>query len=377
MENVLIDKYAMQDIGNAIRTKHNNTTKLKPAEMAPAILSISGEKSSKVTVNQVDHIQTQVNVGFGTGTVVANSGQAVEQSVKPDNLNLQISLNPDDGWKADGYTLSKPSYILGDDIVVTVRQAIKLEDKKITFNVHKVSRINTGYVITPNNNLPEYVYVPELSNSSNVITAMRNLSSKYAVIMQNKVVVFIALLNQEEYNGIDRSKPLKGFNLLSVDIDDTSMASNLGDILFDFGEGENRYYCVTWKKVVSDATWDSLCIVISNLTGYIPLTPNTKKINEYFPFFKSELENVLELTYANVPWEEIRALGETIGDFTPATSDIYDYSMTLRDDSKTVQEKANAFYILCYYYYQLGYLRIPNKPFDDIDERVDVVITPK
>lgn len=377
MENVLIDKYAMQDIGNAIRTKHNNTTKLKPAEMAPAILSISGEKSSKVTVNKADHINTQINVYWGQESLVANSGQPFEQVIKPNNIDVQVLLQPDKGWKANGYTLSKPSYVLGDDIVVTVSQALKLEDKTIRFDVHKASRISGGYAITPNNNLPEYTYIPELNSSGNTITAIRNLSSKYAVVIQDTLVMFIALFNDEEYRGIDMSKPLKEFSLLSVDIEDTGQVINVGDVLIDIGEGENRYHCLTWQKVVSSATLDSLFIIISNLTGYVTLTSNTKKINEYFPFFKLYLENALELYNSNVPWEEIRALGETIGDFTVQTDEIYNYVMILNDGSKTVQERANAFYSICYHYNRINYLAIPNKPIDDIDDKVIVVVEPQ
>lgn len=378
MENVLIDKYAMQDIGNAIRTKHNNTTKLKPAEMAPAILSISEGKSSKVTVNQVDHINTQVNVYWGQENLVAHSGQPFEQVIKPHSIDVQVLLQPDKGWKTNGYTLSKPSYVLGDDIVVTVGQALKLEDKKIRFDVHKASRISGGYVMTLNNNLPEYIYIPELTNSSNVALAARNMASKYAVVIQDTLVMFIALFNDEEYRGIDRSKSLKEFNLLSnVDIDDTDAATNVGDVLIDIGEGENRYHCLAWKKIVSSATLDTLFIVISNLTGYVTLTSNTKKINEYFPFFKLYLENVLELQNLNVPWEEIRALGETIGDFTVWTDEIYNYVMILGDDSKTVQERANAFYCICYHYNHIGYLKIPSKPMDDIDDNIIVTIEPQ
>lgn len=377
MENVLIDKHAMQDIGNAIRTKHNNTTKLKPAEMAPAILSISGEKSSKVTVNKTDHINTQINVYWGQESLVANSGQSFEQVIKPNNIDVQVLLQPDKGWKANGYTLSKPSYVLGDDIVVTVSQALKLEDKNIRFDVHKASRISGGYAITPNNNLPEYTCIPELMGSSNIVKAARNMASKYAVVIQDTLVMFIALFNDEEYRGIDISKPLKDFSLLSVDIDDTGQAIDVGNILIDIGEGENRYHCLAWQKIVSNATLDTLFIAISNFTGYVTLTSNTKKINEYFPFFKLYLENIFELHNLNVPWEEIRALGETIGDFTVQTDEIYNYVMILGDNSKTVQERANAFYCVCYHYNRIGYLNIPNKPTDDIDDNVRVTIEPQ
>lgn len=277
MENVLIDKYAMQDIGNAIRTKHNNTTKLKPAEMAPAILSISGEKSSKVTVNKADHINTQINVYWGQESLVANSGQPFEQVIKPNNIDIQVFLKPDKGWKANGYTLSKPSYVLGDDIVVTVSQALKLEDKKVRFDVHKASRVSGGYAMIPNNNLPEYTYIPELDNISNIVKVARNMASKYAAVIQNTLVMFIALFNDEEYRGIDISKPLKEFSLLSIDIDDTGQAMDVGDVLIDIGEGENRYHCLAWRKIVSSATLNSLFIAISNLTGYVTLTSNTKK----------------------------------------------------------------------------------------------------
>ena len=374
MENVLIDKYAMQDIGNAIRTKHNNTTKLKPAEMAPAILSISGEKSSKVTVNKADHINTQINVYWGQESLVANSGQPFEQVIKPNSIDVQVLLQPDKGWKANGYTLSKPSYVLGDDIVVTVSQALKLEDKKIRFDVHKASRINGGYAITPNNNLPEYTYILELNGSLNIVQAARNMASKYAVVIQNTLVMFIALFNDEEYRGIDMSKPLKEFSLLSVDIDDTGQAINVGDVLIDIGEGENRYHCLAWQKIVSSATLNTLFIAISNFTGYVTLTSNTKKINEYFPFFKLYLENIFELQNLNVPWEEIRALGETIGDFTVHPDEMYNYVTILGDNSKTVQERANAFYCMCYHYTHIGYIKIPNKPMDDIDDNVRVTV---
>lgn len=377
MENVLIDKYAMQNIGNAIRTKKQNTTKLKPAEMAPAILSISGEKSSKVTVNKADHINTQINVYWGQESLVANSGQSFEQVIKPNNIDVQVLLQPDKGWKANGYTLSKPSYVLGDDIVVTVEQALKLEDKEVRFDVHKASRINGGYAITPNNNLPEYTYIPELNSSLNIVKAARNMASKYAVVIQDTLVMFIALFNNEEYRGIDMSKPLKEFSLLSVDIDDIGQAINVGDVLIDIGEGENRYHCLAWQKVVSSATLANLFIVISNLTGYVTLTSNTKKINEYFPFFKLYLENIFELYNLNVPWEEIRALGETIGDFTVQTGEIYNYVMILGDGSKTVQERANAFYCICYHYNYINYLVIPNKPMDDIDDKIIVTIEPQ
>lgn len=377
MENVLIDKYAMQDIGNAIRTKHKNTTKLKPVEMAPAILSISGEKSSKVTVNKADHINTRINVYWGQESLVANSGQLFEQVIKPNNIDVQVLLQPDKGWKANGYTLSKPSYVLGDDIVVTVNQALKLEDKEIRFDVHKASRIGDGYAMIPNNNLPEYTYIPELNSSSNIVKAARNMASKYAVVIQDTLIMFIALFNDEEYRGIDMSKPLKEFSLLSVDIDDTGQAINVGDVLIDIGEGENRYHCLAWQKVVSSATLNSLFIVISNLTGYVTLTPNTKKINEYFPFFKLYLENVFELHNLNVPWEEIRALGETIGDFTVRVDKIYNYVTILSDNSKTVQERANAFYCICYNCNHIGYLMIPNKPLDDIDDNVIVTVEPQ
>lgn len=377
MENVLIDKYAMQDIGDAIRTKHQNTTKLKPAEMAPAILSISGEKSSKVMVNKADHINTQINVYWGQESLVANSGQPFEQVIKPNNIDVRVLLKPDKGWKANGYTLSKPSYVLGDDIVVTVSQALKLEDKNIRFDVHKASRISGGYAMIPNNNLPEYTYIPELNSSVNIVKAAQNMASKYAVVIQNTLVMFIALFNDEEYRGIDISKPLKEFSLLSIDIDDTDQAINAGDVLIDIGEGENRYHCLAWQKTVSSNTLDTLFIAISNLMGYVTLTSNTKKINEYFPFFKLYLENIFELYNSNFPWEEIRELGETIGDFTVQTDEIYNYVMILGDNRKTVQEKANAFYCICYHYNHIGYFEIPNKPTDDIDNNVGVIVGPQ
>lgn len=377
MENVLIDKYAMQNIGNAIRTKKQNTVKLKPAEMAPAILSISGEKSSKVTVNKADHINTQINVYWGQESLVANSGQPFEQVIKPNNIDVQVLLQPDKGWRANGYTLSKPSYVLGDDIVVTVNQALELNDKKIRFDVHKASRINGGYAMTLNNNLPEYTYIPELNGSFNITVAARNMASKYAVVIQNTLVMFIALFNDEEYRGIDMSKPLKEISLFGVDIDDTDQAINVGDVLIDIGEGENRYHCLAWQKVVSSATLDSLFVAISSFTGYITLTSNTKKINEYFPFFKLYLENIFELYNSNVPWEEIRALGETVGDFTVQTDEIYNYITMLGDNSRTVPERANAFYCICYHYNHINHLVIPSKPMDDIDDNVIVTIEPQ
>lgn len=372
MENVLIDKYAMQDIGNAIRTKHNNTTKLKPAEMAPAILSISGEKSSKVTVNKVDHIQTQVNVGFGTGTVVANSGQAVEQSVKPYNLNLQILLNPDDGWKADGYTLSKPSYALGDDIVVTVRPALKLEDKKVQFTVHRATRINGGYLLSSNINLPEYTYMPEMGNIYSVIQKISRLQSKYTVMVQHKTVIFIALLTEDEFKSVDRTKPLKDFNLLGVDVNCTDYSHGGDAILADVGDGGNRYYILYWRESISEQDKISLLINISGQSVYISPSSNTKTMNENFDFYKGEMSAIVALP-DNV-WNEIKTLGETIGTVPLITDGGYDYTVTLSDSSKPIRERAEAFYILCYYAHAQGNIQMPYKSVDDVNDYVSIKI---
>lgn len=375
MENVLIDKHAMQDIGNAIRTKKQNTTKLKPAEMAPAILSISGEKSSKVTVNQVEHIQTQVNVGFGTGTVIANSGQAIEQSVKPDNLNLQILLNPDDGWKADGYTLSKPSYVLGDDIVITVRPALKLEDKKVQFTVHRATRINGGYLLSSNTNLPEYTYMPETGNIYGVTQATLRLQSKYTVVIQYKTVVFIALLTEDEFKSVDRTKPLKDFNLLGVDVNCTDYSHDGDTILADIGDGENRYHILYWRESISEQDKISLLISISGQSVYVSPNSNTKTMNENFDFYKGEISAIV--TLPDDTWNEIKTLGETIGTVPLITDGGYDYTVTLSDSSKPIRERAEAFYILCYYSHAHGSIQMPYKSIDDIDDYVLIKIPPK
>lgn len=375
MENVLIDKYAMQDIGNAIRTKHKNTTKLKPAEMAPAILSISGEKSSKVTVNQVEHIQTQVNVGFGIGTVVANSGQAVEQSIKPDNLNLQILLSPDDGWKADGYTLSKPSYVLGDDIVVTVRPALKLEDKKVQFTVHRATRINGGYLLSSNINLPEYTYMPETGNIYDIMQGIPRLQSKYTVVIQYKTVIFIALLTEDEFKSVDRTKPLKDFSLLGVDVDCTDYSHGGDTILADIGDGKNRYHILYWRESISEQDKISLLISISGQSIYVSSNSNTKTMNENFDFYKGEISAIVALP--DDTWNEIKTLGETIGTVPLITDGGYDYAVTLGDSSKPIRERAEAFYILCYYFHAHGNIQMPYKSVDDINDYVSIKIPPK
>ena len=375
MENVLIDKHAMQDIGNAIRTKHNNTTKLKPAEMAPAILSISGEKSSKVTVNQVDHIQTQVNVGFGVGTVVANSGQAVEQSVKPDNLNLQILLNPDYGWKADGYTLSKPSYVLGDDIVVTVRPALKLEDEKVQFTVHRATRINGGYLLSSNTNLPEYTYMPEVSSIYDVTQAISRLQSKYTVVIQHKTVIFVALLTDDEFKSVDRTKSLKDFNLLGVDVQCTDYSHGGDTILADVGDGEGRYHLLYWRESISEQDKISLLINISGRSVYVSPSSSTKTMNENFDFYKGEISSIV--TLIDDMWNEIKTLGETIGTVPLITDGGYDYTVTLMDRSKPIRERAEAFYILCYYSHVHGDILMPYKSVNDVDNYVSIKISPK
>lgn len=375
MENVLIDKHAMQDIGNAIRTKHQNTTKLKPADMAPAILSISGEKSSKVTVNKVDHIQTQVNVGFGTGTVVAHSGQAVEQSVKPNNLDLQILLKPDAGWKTDGYTLSKPSYVLGDDIVVTVRPALKLENKKVQFTVHRAVRINGGYALSPNTNLPEYMYIPVLNSSYNIQTVVRQVQSKYAVFIQNRKIIFTALLSKSERQNIDMDKPMKDCNLLGVNIECTERPIMTSSELYDFGEGENSYYLLYYTENISTTDEQYLFININGQYEFIPPTPNTKKMNENFDFYKGEISAITSVNDA--PWNDIKALGETIGTVPLITSGVYDYTITFYDNSKSTQERANAFYILCYYYHNQDAIKVPYKSLEDINNFVSIILPPQ
>lgn len=375
MENVLIDKYAIQDIGNAIRTKQKNTTKLKPAEMAPAILSISGEKSSKVTVNQVDHIQTQVNVGFGVGTVVANSGQAVEQSVKPDNLNLQILLNPDYGWKADGYTLSKPSYVLGDDIVVTVRPALKLEDKKVQFTVHRATRINGGYLLSSNTNLPEYTYMPKVSGIYNVMQAISRLQSKYTVIIQHETVIFIALLTEDEFKSVDRTKPLKDFNLLSIDVQCTDYSHDGGTTLANVGDGENSYHILYWRESISEQDKISLLINISDQSVYVSPSSSTKTMNENFDFYKGEMGSIV--TLIDDVWNEIKTLGETIGTVPLITDGGYDYIVTLSDSSKPIRERAEAFYILCYYSHAHVNILMPYKSVNDVNDYVSIKISPK
>ena len=375
MENVLIDKYAMQDIGNAIRTKKQNTVKLKPAEMAPAILSISGEKSSKVTVNQVDHIKTQVNVGFGLGTVVANQGQDAEQSVKPDNLDLQILLSADSGWKADGYTLSKPSYVLGDDIVVTVRPALKLEDKNVQFTVHRATRINGGYVLSPNTNLPQSMYVPVLNSSYSIQNTVRQIQSKYAVFIQNRKVIFTALLSESEVQSIDVDKPIKSCNILGVNIECTERPIRTSGELYDIGEGENNYYLLYYTENISTTDEQYLFINISGQYEFIPPTPNTKKMNENFDFYKSEISVITSVDDA--PWSDIKALGETIGTVPLITSGVYDYIITLYDNSKSTQERANAFYILCYYCHDQDAIKMPYKSHEDINNFVSITPSPQ